>query len=135
MGFLTWWNNQPKDEQLSLLGDTSEPLVQQQRVDNAVTQKALQSEVHARGGDKLTSKIVNATITSNMLDCSVDQLYRETGGKRGNRATLPAEAQEALMTGDIIARHEIVGQDAHGHQQILDAADTGSRKARKLFPW
>ncbi|WP_190769476.1 hypothetical protein [Microcoleus sp. FACHB-1515] len=92
-------------------------------------------KVKQRRGNAKTHAQLNAIVTRNLLDCSVDELYEQTGAVRNDRSSLPQEAQEALMVGDLAARHEIVTQDAQGHQQILKAGDAGSKKARHILPW
>ena len=39
------------------------------------------------------------------------------------------------MVGDIAARHQIVEDDAQGHAPLVDSAQRGYKKARKIFPW
>ncbi|NEQ29358.1 MAG: hypothetical protein F6K28_62645 [Microcoleus sp. SIO2G3] len=135
MGWLDRWKEAPKDqEQLGLFGE-DQALVPQHRVDGATVQKALQAEVKQRRGNAKTHAQLNAIVTRNLLECSVDELYEQTGGVKNDRSSLPQEAQEALMVGDLAARHEIVTQDAQGHQQILKAGDAGSKKARRILPW
>jgi hypothetical protein len=134
MSWLERWKAQPKDAQATLFGE-EEALVQQQRLTGAISNNRLKAEVEQRGGNQTTQRAVNAIVTIEMLDCTPDELYRATGGKRGNRATVPLEAQEALQTGDIGARHEIIETDAQGDAQIKEAAHRGAKRARQLFPW
>ena len=135
MGWLDRYKQQPKDQtQLDLFGE-GQALTPYERVDGATVNRALQSEIKQRGGTKKTHEVVNARVTRNMLGCTPSELYEETGGVPNDRRSLPAEAQEALMTGDVAARHEIVNSDAQGHSAIIEASDRGSKKARKLFPW
>jgi len=134
MGWLDRWREQPKDTQLDLLGE-NKALVQQQRLTGAISNNLLKDEIDQRGGTQQTQAAVNAIVTVEMLGCTPKQLYKATGGKPTKRDTLPLEAQEALQTGDIAARHEIVETDAQGDQALKEAAYRGSKRARKLFPW
>lgn len=134
MGWLDRWRGQPKDVQTDLFGE-DQALVEQQRLTGAISNNLLQSEIKQRGGNQKTHAAVNAIVTIEMLDCSPTELYEATGGKPGDRSTLPIEAQEALQTGDVAARHEIVETDAQGDYQLKNAAHRGAKRARKLFPW
>jgi len=135
MGWLKRWQEQPKEEsQLDLFGE-GQALTPRQRVDGAIVNQDLQQEIAERGGDKITHAKVNTIVTKNTLGCSVPELYEGTGAKKSDRASLPAEAQKALIVGDIAAHSQIQKDDAQGDGQICKAADTGSKAARKLFPW
>jgi len=71
----------------------------------------------------------------------VKDLYRETGGKRGDRTTLPAEAQKAYMVGETVATHDLKqagkfdGNQQQVNRQIEGTVKDSSKKVRKLFPW
>jgi hypothetical protein len=134
-GWLARWRNQEHNEsQLDLFGG-SQTLVPHQRVDGAIVNRDLQTEISNRGGTQQTHAKVNAIVTQNTLGCTVKELYDETGSKTGNRAALPAEAQKALIVGDIASQSQMEKDDAQGDRQICQSADVGSKAARKLFPW
>ncbi|MBD1853411.1 hypothetical protein H6F87_26215 [Cyanobacteria bacterium FACHB-502] len=135
MGWLDRYKQQPKDQtQLDLFGE-GQALTPYHRVDGATVQQELQSEVKQRGGTGKTHAQVNAIVTRNVLDCDPADLYAETGGVPNDRASLPEEAQSALIVGDVAARYQMQRDDAQGHKQILDSANKGAKIARKLFPW
>jgi hypothetical protein len=134
MGWLDRWKEQPKDIQTDLFGE-GQALVQKQRLTGAISNNQLKAEIQQRGGTKKTQAAVNAIVTVEMLDCTTGQLYEATGGTPGDRSTLPLEAQEALQTGDIAARHEIIETDAQGDSQLKNATYKGAKRARSIFPW
>lgn len=135
MSWLKRHKEQPKEQtQLDLFGQ-GQALTPYHRVDGATVQQGLQSEVKQRGGNAKTHAQVNAIVTRNVLGCEPADLYAETGGVPNDRASLPEEAQSALIVGDVAVRYQIQEDDAQGHKQILNSADRGSRNARKLFPW
>lgn len=80
-------------------------------------------------------------MTRALFDCEVKDLYRETGAKRGDRSSLPTEAQKAYMVGETVATHDLrqsgqfTGNQQQVNRQIEDTVVDSSRKARKLFPW
>lgn len=134
---MTWlerWKTQPKETQIDLFGQ-DKVLAEKQRLTGAISNNLLKAEVKKRGGNHKTQAAVNAIVTIETLGCSPSELYPATGGKPGDRSTLPLEAQEALQTGDVAARHEMVVSDAQGDLQLKEAAYRGGSRARKLFPW
>jgi hypothetical protein len=93
----------------------------------------LKREVKKRGGNAHTYEEVNGTVARNVLGQTVPQITRELGVS--DRSKLPTEAKEALMMGDIAARHRIVEEDAQGHEEIVESAGKGAKAVRKVFPW
>ena len=110
------------------LTNTTEP-------SRSLANQELQDEVKARGGDRNTHAQVNRTVTRNMLGHEPRELYSELDVPMYQRANLPKEAKEALMVGDIAAKNQIIDDDAQGHQAIVESVDTGTQKAKHLFPF
>jgi hypothetical protein len=66
--------------------------------------------------------------------------FSVTGAKKGDRSTLPKEAQKAYIVGETVATHDLKVKDIKGSQQqknlkIVDSVRDSSQKARGLFPW
>lgn len=139
MGFLDFWREQPKDEQGSLLPDVveSKPVIDSTQTTRKLAQKRLQEEVQRRGGDKRTHRQVNSIISQEMLGHTPQELYQalEVKRSRRNRDALPTDAQEALYTGDIAARHALVEDDAQGDDEIFDSTYRGCGRAKGIFRW
>ena len=139
MGFLDFWREQPKDEQGSLLPDVveSKPVIDSTQTTRKLAQKRLQEEVQKRGGNQRTHRQVNWLISEEMLGHSPQELYQALDIKRSrqNRDALPTDAQEALYTGDVAARHAIVEDDAQGHEGLLESSRRGCGRARGIFRW
>lgn len=79
-------------------------------------------------------------MTRELFDCEVKDLYEQTGGKKGDRSTLPRDAQTAYGVSETIARHDLNQTDISGNQQqrdtqIVDTVTDSSKRVRKLFPW
>ena len=74
------------------------------------------------------------------MGCSSRELYKSTGAKRSDRSTLPERAQEALMTGEVVAAHDLRESNVDGTQverngKIVAIVRGSGRKVRKLLPW
>jgi hypothetical protein len=96
--------------------------------------------VKSKGGSRDAIAKSTEKMTHNLFDCGTDQLYEETGGKKGDRTSLPRDAQTAYGVGETIARHDLNQTDISGNQQqrdtqIVDTVDDSSKRVRKLFPW
>lgn len=136
MGFLKHWRNQPNDEQGSLLPtEENAAIIDWSEPSRKMAYGHLHGEVKQRGGTRRTHAAINNIANEQMLSETTEDLYQGMNLKQGDRRQLPTEAKEALMTGDIAARHQIVTDDAQGHQPIVQSAREGYRKAAKLFPW
>ena len=145
MGFLAWFKKNPQTDdstgsQLDLLG-ASQELTNRKRVDGITVRKKFTGAIVEKGGDD--DAIANSTeqMTREVLGTSTKNLYKETGAKRHKRDTLPSVAQEALMTGEIVATHDLQhseefdGTQEQVNQQIESKVRKSSKKVRKLFPW
>ena len=142
MGFLDWFKSTPEDSeetQLDLLNSSSQPI--RGRVDGAIIRKDFTRAIQEGGGDDQAQANSTAGMTRELFDCEVRDLYRETGGKRGDRTSLPAEAQKAYMVGETVATHDLKqagkfdGNQQQVNRQIEDTVVDSSKKVRKLFPW
>ncbi|MEM9487390.1 MAG: hypothetical protein AAGA83_27300 [Cyanobacteria bacterium P01_F01_bin.116] len=135
MGFLDFFRERPSEEaQLDMFGQ-SQGLIKTDESSRRIAQQELQQQVKQRGGNDRTHATVNRQVTQNMLGHSPRELYEGLELPLNDRRNLPKEAKEALMVGDIAARNQIESDDAIGHQQIVQSAGKGSKKARKLFPF
>lgn len=99
--------------------------------------------MHDAGGDRRTySKVVRAE-TQELFDCGVDELYEATGGRKGDRSTLPKEAQKAYMVNETLAGyrlHELEppspsASEPHDDHQIVEAVRDTSKSVRRWLPW
>jgi hypothetical protein len=142
MGLLDWWqNNKPEtDSQLSLFEESSE-LTQHKRVDGATVYKGFQKAISDCGGSEDARKKAVGAETRELFDCTVNELYAGTGGKRGKRETLPEVVQEAYTVNETLSKHRLNEMDnPGGNQQQVDAqivdtvADT-AKQVRGWFPW
>ncbi|MGD1950349.1 MAG: hypothetical protein ACFB14_11980 [Leptolyngbyaceae cyanobacterium] len=135
MGFLDFFRERPSEEsQLDMFGQ-SQGLIKTDEPSRRIAQQDLQQKVKKRGGNDRTHATVNRKVTQNMLGHSPRELYEGLELPLNDRRNLPKEAKEALMVGDIAARNQIEADDAMGHQQIVQSADKGSKKAKKIFPF
>ena len=144
MGFLSWFKNNPDEEdstgnQLDLFSK-SKNLPERRRVDGATVRKQFSKTIQAKGGDAEAQATSTEALTEEIMGCGTEDLYEGTNAKRRRRETLPARAQEALMTGEIVATHDLKGEDVQGNQlqrneQITDSVRKSGKKVRKLFPW
>jgi hypothetical protein len=140
MGFLKWHKNQDdSDSQMDLFGGLQK-IVESKRVDGITVLNDFKDSIASKGGDgKTIARAINAE-TRALFDCEVDELYRETGGKKGDRSTLPKEAQKAYMVSETISTHRINGTEYKGSQKqkndamVEDVEDT-AKEARGWFSW
>lgn len=135
MGFLDFWRQQPGDDQGDLLQQESGKIIDASEPSRRIVHKQLHDEVKKRGGSAKTHAAINHIANETMLSETTEDLYKGLGLKQGDRSKLPAEAKEALMTGDIAARYQIVEDDAKGHRPIVKSSGKAYRKASGLFFW
>ncbi len=80
-------------------------------------------------------------MTEELFGCQPEELYDGTGGKRGDRSTLPKEVQKAYIVGETVATHDLHSTTIKGSTQdeknaeIADTVRQSSKKTRRLFPW
>jgi len=142
MGFLSWWqNNNTEDQQLSLTGE-SHSLARHERVDGAIVNKDFQKSVKNVGGTKATHREAVETETEELFGCGTAKLYQETGGRKGDRSSLPKEAQTAYIANEIRATYELdAASDSYSHDpderhgQIVEQVKATSKQTRKWLPW
>lgn len=142
MGFLNWLAGQPEENsqesQLNLFSDNSTPV--RGRVDGATVRKDFESTIVEKGGNGEAIAKSTDKMTRNIFGCGVNDLYKETGGKKGDRRTLPQDAQSAYIVGETAANHKLKATETGGNQQqknqqIIDTVDESSKEVRGLFPW
>lgn len=91
----------------------------------------------AGGSHRAYAKAIRAE-TQELFDCSVDELYEATGGKKGDRSTLPKEAQKAYMVSETLATHQLrdtrtpnTSPDTH----IVKTVAKTAQQVRHWLPW
>ncbi|NJM57690.1 MAG: hypothetical protein HC857_09970 [Synechococcales cyanobacterium RU_4_20] len=138
MGFLDYWRKrEPEEVQGNLLNpeEQADAIVDRAEPTRLASYHRLHGELKARGAMDQTHQAINHLQNIEMLDDDYRKLYEELGITLGQRAKLPKEAKEALMVGDIAAFHQIMKDDAQGHQALIESSYKGFKQARKLFPW
>lgn len=148
MGFLNWWKNEAENQeesasQLDLIGDSQQLAPQRKRVDGATVFKRFTKSIKDNGGGSRSYQRAIGAETEELFDCDVDQLYKGTGGKQGDRSTLPQAAQEAYMVNESLASNELERQQGTigGETQkevdgkIVESVRQTSKQTRKWLPW
>ncbi|MBP0017994.1 MAG: hypothetical protein J7647_10605 [Cyanobacteria bacterium SBLK] len=113
---------------------------ERKRVDGATVNRNFNRVIKDKGGTgKIYARSAEA-LTEEVMGCKTEALYEQTGAKEGDRSTLPERAQEALLTGEIVASHDLKDKDISGtrsqkNEQIVDSVRDSGRKVRKWFPW
>lgn len=124
---------------MDIFGNSQE-LAQQERVDGAIVNKDFNKAIKDSGGSNTAYGRAVQAETQELFDCDVDQLYKETGGRKGDRSTLPKEAQKAYIVNETLSTHRLNNTQYEGDQRqkdnaiAEDVADT-ARKVRRWFPW
>jgi len=148
MGFLNWWKNEAENQeesasQLDLIGDSQQLAPQRNRVDGATVYKRFTKSIKDNGGGPRSYQRAVSTETEELFDCNVEQLYKGTGGKQGDRTTLPQAAQEAYMVNESIAANELERQqgsiggetEKEVDGKIIESVRQTSKQTRKWLPW
>jgi len=81
--------------------------------------------------------------TKELFDCGVDELYEATGGRKGDRSTLPKEAQKAYMVSETLSahrlNHEVRGNNQNSQRQkddmVVETVKDTATNVRKWLPW
>lgn len=118
----------------------SQNLPERKRVDGATVNRKFNRTIKEKGGTGEVYAQSAEALTEEMMGCGTTELYEQTEAKSGDRSTLPERAQEALMTGEIVASHDLKDKDISGtrsqkNEQIVDSVRDSGRKVRKWFPW
>ena len=122
-----------------MLGE-SQNLPERRRVDGATVNQNFCKAIAEKGGDDKAQPRAAEALTREVMGCGTKELYAATGGKKGDRSTLPIRAQEAMMVGEVVATYDLKERQIEGsqsernHQIVASVRDSG-RKARKHFPW
>ena len=128
---------------MGLLPNSSAEITPHQRVDGATVYKDFTKSVKESGGsDRAIPRAVQAE-TQELFDCNVNELYEETGGKVGDRTSLPTEAQKAYMVNETLSKHvldhEVKGTQTGNQKQkdetIVEVVKEVAKETRKWFPW
>jgi hypothetical protein len=79
--------------------------------------------------------------TQELFDCTVDELYKAHGARKGDLSRLHPEAQKAYAATEILTTHQLNSSDPFdGEQDERDAFGVEttravSRSVRKWLPW
>lgn len=99
--------------------------------------------MHDAGGDRRTYSKAIRVETQELFDCGVDELYEATGGRKGDRSTLPKEAQKAYMVSETLAGYRLrelespslsASEPRDDHQIVETVRDT-SKSICRWLPW
>ncbi|MBE9068603.1 hypothetical protein IQ260_18310 [Leptolyngbya cf. ectocarpi LEGE 11479] len=128
---------------MDVLGQSQELVPPRKRVDSATVFKRFTKSVQDNGGDQTAYRESIVEETKELFDCDVDELYIQTGGKRGRRDTLPQPAQEAYMVNESISANELerhigtIGGDSQEevNDQIKAVVRNQSKQTRRWLPW
>lgn len=144
MGFIDWWQNNKEatNSQLNLL-EESQPLVQHERVDSATVNKDFNKAIQQAGGSHRAYPRAVRAETQELFDCGVDELYEATRGRKGNRSTLPKEAQKTYMVSETLSTHRLneeMRRDKHSSQlqkddEVVEVVKDTANQVRKWLPW
>jgi hypothetical protein len=117
-------------------------LSRHERVDGAIVNKDFQRAIKEAGGIQITHRIAVERETEELFDCGTDELYQETGGRKGDRSSLPKIVQTTYMANEIRATHElnsVSGSYSHDqderHVQIVEQVKATSKQTRRWLPW
>ena len=143
MGFTDWFKNnasEQPDSQLDLLGN-SKPLPPKQRVDRVDVHTDFKAEIMNNGGSDraITDSIIAET--EELFDCDIETLYRETGGTKGKRDTLPRSAQKAYMHNEIDCTQQLKrqgrqpGNQGQRDRTIVNTVRERSQQNKRLWEW
>ncbi|MEO0759711.1 MAG: hypothetical protein AAFY78_22880 [Cyanobacteria bacterium J06648_16] len=126
-----------------MLNQSQELAPPRKRVDGATVFKRFTKAIKDNGGDEEAYQQAVVVETQELFGCNLDTLYRETGGKRRRRDTLPQPAQEAYMVNESLTANELersVGglsgetqQEVNG--QIVGIVREQSKKTKRWLPW
>ncbi|MBP0017992.1 MAG: hypothetical protein J7647_10595 [Cyanobacteria bacterium SBLK] len=113
---------------------------ERRRVDGITVRNKFEDAIKDKGGTDKTYARSTEALTREVMGCGTRELYEQTEAKKGDRSTLPEVAQEALMTGEIVATHdlnerEVSGTQREKNEQIVESVKDSGRKTRRLFPW
>ncbi|NEO84995.1 MAG: hypothetical protein F6J87_12190 [Spirulina sp. SIO3F2] len=125
---------------MSLFGDSQALPQEHKRADGATIRNDYTKTIKDKGGDRYAQRLATEALTRETMGHGTKELYEKTGAKPGRRASLPNEAQKALMAAETVANHdlkatEVKGSQSQRNQQIESAAEKSGKKVRKLFPW
>jgi len=126
---------------LDLLEDNSQ-LSQRRRVDGAIVNRDFRAAIHRSGGSQRAYPRAVIAETEELFDCGVDDLYQATGGRKGDRSTLPEAAQKAYMASEIRATHELDDTEFYNcenndqiDQRIVSTTREVAKETRRWLPW
>ncbi len=132
---------------MDLFGNSKE-LLKHERVDTATVYKDFQQSMIDKAVSPEGRRRAAAAETQTLFDCTIDELYEGTGGKKGVseapptevRSSLPKEAQKAYMVNEVISTNRIKesqfgGNQKHRDDQVVETVQETAQQTRKWFPW
>ena len=148
MGFLNFWkeeknNYEEQASQLDLSGNSQALTPKRHRVDGSIVNRRFNRAIKDNGGAGDVYRDSAISQTQELFDCDVDELYRETGGKRNDRSSLPQPAQEAYMVNESLTATELermIGTIGGEDQEEVNDAIVGlvrqeAQRTRWRLPW
>lgn len=120
---------------------SSQKPVKHERIDGVSTRKKLADAIAQKGGNGSGQAQVVEVQTQRIFGCSTKELYDATEANKGDRSTLPAEAQEAYQVSDTLTKHAIDkmptprGTQEQKNEKIVREADKVNRQLSGFFPW
>ncbi|MEB3355958.1 MAG: hypothetical protein VKK04_04475 [Synechococcales bacterium] len=126
-----------------MIGESTQLTPQRKRVDGATVNKRFNKAIKDNGGASTVYRDAVDAETDELFDCSVNDLYQATGGKKGHRETLPQAAQEAYIVNESVAANELerqIGSLGGETQEEVNSKIGGSvrqtsNQTRKWLPW
>jgi hypothetical protein len=128
------------DVEVSSKGRASKGGSKGDRVDGASVRKDFTKAIQEKGGDGRGQAKATEAMSQGLFGCRTKQVYEVTGGKSGDRSTLPPEVQKAYLVGETVATHAIRDKDYAGSQEeindgIAETVEETTFGIARLFPW
>jgi hypothetical protein len=122
---------------LSLFGE-SQPV--RSRVDGATVRQDFTQTIKAKGGNGDAQAASTEKMTEVIFGCGTKELYEGTKSRKGDRSTLPQDAQTAYIVGETVSTHDLKATEIKGNQQqrneqIEATVEESSHKVKGFFPW
>jgi hypothetical protein len=115
------------------------------RVDGITVKQEFDRAIQQTGGSRDAHRKAVQAETRELFDCDLDQLYSGTGGKKGDRTTLPTPAQEAYIINETISKHRLnhdvvennkqAGSQQQKDDRIVESVRDTAENVRKWLPW
>lgn len=102
--------------------------------------KEFTQTIQDKGGNHQAQAQSTERMTEILFGCGTKELYEGTGSRRGDRSSLPQDAQTAYIVGEVAATHqlkdaEITGNQQQRNEQIVGEVETASHSVWGIFRW